>query len=64
MLRGEHFTDDGLRKIVAISASMSQGIKSSQILLSAFPDVVLVARPKVKNKKLHDPNWLAGFTFV
>ena len=56
MLRGEHFTDDGLRKIVAIRASMNQGIKSSQILLSAFPDVVPVARPKVKNKKLHDPN--------
>ena len=64
MLRGEHFTDDGLRKIVAIRASMNQGIKSSQILIAAFPYVVPVARPKLKNQKLHDPNWLAGFTSV
>ena len=56
MLRGEHFTDDVLRKIVGISASMNQGLKISQILIGAFPDVVHVARPKVKNKKLHDPN--------
>ena len=56
MLCGEHFTHDGLRKIVAIRASMNQGIKSSQILFAAFPDVVPVARPKVKNQKLHDPN--------
>ena len=52
MLRGEHFTDDGLRKIVGIRASMNKGLKSSQRLIAAFPDVVHVARPKVKNKKI------------
>ena len=56
MLRGEHFTDDGLRKIVGISASMNKDLKSSQRLIGGFTDVVHVVRPKVKNQKLHDPN--------
>ena len=56
MLRGEHFTYEGLRKIVGIRASMNKRIKSSQRLIAVFSDVVHVARPKVKNKKLHDPN--------
>ena len=28
----------------------------------AFPDVVTVERPLVIDKKIQDPNWLAGFT--
>ena len=31
-------------------------------LKSAFPDVVRVIRPLVKNKKISQPQWLAGFT--
>ena len=61
MQRGDHLTYEGLRKIVAIRASMNQGLKRSPKLVAAFPNVVPVIRPKVKNKKLHDPNWLAGF---
>ena len=60
MRRKEHLTEDGLRKIVAIRASMNLGL--SDVLKKAFPDVVSVTRPLVKNLKVQDPNWLAGFT--
>ena len=62
MLRGEHRTLEGLQKIVAIRASMNQGLKRSPKLLPAFPDVVPVPKPKVKNQtNQKDPFWLAGF---
>ena len=60
MNRKEHLTPEGLRKIVAIRASMNWGL--SEKLKSASPDVVPVVRPIVENKKVNDPNWLAGFT--
>ena len=56
----EHLTLQGLRKIVALRASMNLGL--SKKLLAAFPDVIQVTRPLVKNKKIQDPNWVAGFT--
>ena len=56
----EHLTKEGLRKIVAIRASMNLGL--SDKLTLAFPDVVPVVRPLVGNQKISDPNWLAGFT--
>ena len=51
MLRGEHLTIDGLKKIVAIRACMNLGL--SDELKKAFPtpDVVSVPRPLVKNQK-------------
>ena len=58
--RQEHLTDEGFIKIVAIKASMNQGLSDEFKL--AFPDVVPVSIPKVKNKKISDSNWLAGFT--
>jgi len=33
----------------------------SEKLKTAFPDVVLVARPIIKDQKIQNPNWLAGF---
>lgn len=56
----EHLTFQGLRKIVALKASMNLGL--SKKLLAAFPDVIPVTRLLVKNKKIQDPNWVAGFT--
>ena len=50
----------GLKKIIAIKASMNKGL--SKELKVAFPDIVPVKRPSVKNQKIMDPNWLAGFT--
>ena len=54
MRRKEHLTEEGLRKIVAIRASMNLGL--SDVLKKAFPDVVSVTRPLVKNLKVQDPN--------
>lgn len=56
----EHLTEAGLRKIVARKASMNNGL--SLALTSTFADVTPVNRPLVLNKKIKDPNWLAGFT--
>ena len=58
--RKEHLTLDGLRKIVAIRASMNRGL--SEKVKLAFPDVVPVVRPIVENPRIPDPNWIAGFT--
>ena len=55
----EHLTPEGLRKIVAIKASMNRGL--SDKLQLAFPDVVPSERPVVSNSTTLDPNWLAGF---
>lgn len=55
---------EGLRKIVAIRASMNWGLPSAieaapffQILFQFLP-----GRPSVLDCKIKDPNWLAGFT--
>ena len=60
MIRKEHLTEDGLRKIVAIKAAMNLGL--SEKLELAFPDLVPVGRPQVENSKIIDPQWLARFT--
>jgi hypothetical protein len=49
----EHLTEAGLRKIVAIKASMNNGL--SLALTSAFADVTPVNRPLVLDKKIKDP---------
>ena len=56
----EHLTPDGLRKIVALKASMNLGL--SEKLKMAFPDVVPAERPIVELPQTIDPNWLAGFS--
>lgn len=57
--RGEHITTEGLRKIVAIRASMNLGL--SEAIQKAFPDVNPLGRPDVKLPPVIDSNWLAGF---
>ena len=59
-IRKEHLTLEGLRQIIEIKAAMNLGL--SEKLQLAFPDVVAVERPLVIDKKISDPNWLAGFT--
>lgn len=44
--RKEHLTDSGLRKLVAIKASMNHGLSDEQT--SAFPEQLPVLRPHVK----------------
>lgn len=55
----KHLTLYDLHKIVAIKASMNNGLSCK--LQTAFPDVVPVTRLLVKNKKITDAYWLAGF---
>lgn len=72
MLNKEHLTDEGLRKIVAIKATLNRGLLSGSELDQAFPDILPVQRPSsdllcaprplVKNTLIQDPYWLAGFT--
>ena len=54
MSRGEHLTNKGIQKIVAIKASMNLGL--SEELKKAFPTVITVKRPLVEVPKTLDPN--------
>jgi len=60
MLNKKYLTEEGLEKFVAIKASMNLGL--SDQLKIAFPNISYIDRPLVQNKKIQDPNWLAGFT--
>lgn len=55
----EHLTFEGLRKIVAIKASINNGL--SEGLKAAFPDVIPVLRSHRENIMINSPQWLAGF---
>ena len=50
----EHLTIEGLRKIVAIKASMNLGL--SEELKKAFPDIIPFSRSLVKVPNTFDPN--------
>jgi hypothetical protein len=58
-LNKEYLTYQGLRKIVAIKATMNNGL--SERLKAAFPDLIPVLRPYKEDIKINDPQWLAGF---
>ena len=55
----EHLTMEGLRKILAIRASMNWGLTPE--LKAAFPSIIPVKRPGILGRKIPDSNWLAGF---
>ena len=55
----KHLTVEGLKQIVALKAKSNLGL--SEKLVSAFPDVVPVERPIVKDQRIKDPNWFSGF---
>lgn len=55
----EHLTIEGLRKFIAIRASMNKGL--SDKLKASFPDIVPVPRPLVEDCTIPHPFWLAGF---
>lgn len=60
MNKKQQFTMEGLNKIVAIKASMNNGL--SPELQAEFPNVIPVKRPLVLRQEIIDPHWLAGFT--
>lgn len=55
----EHLTTEGLQKLVAIKASMNNGL--SDELKAAFPNISPVTRPLVQNQEIIDPDWVVGF---
>jgi LAGLIDADG endonuclease len=57
----EHLTTEGLRKIVAIKASMNLGLSEELRTKAAFLGIVPIERPLIQNQKILDPYWLAGF---
>jgi len=50
----EHLTVEGLKKIIAIKASINKGLPDE--LKEAYPDVEPVARCNIANKEIPDPN--------
>lgn len=59
--RKEHLTIEGLKKIIAIKASMNKGL-SDELKAVFSPDLKPVERPHNLDCKIIDPNWLAGFS--
>lgn len=55
----EHLSLKGFKEIVSIRASMNLGLTDA--LNKAFPEVSPVPRPTVKDEKVINPDWLAGF---
>lgn len=57
----EHLTQEGLRNIVSIKASLNLGL--SDELKVAFPieHIIPISIPLIKNNKVQDNNWLGGF---
>lgn len=59
MLKKEHLTLEGLKKIVALKASLNLGLLDE--LKEVFPNIVPVKRAIV-DQKIRDSNWVASFT--
>lgn len=59
----QHFTFEGLEKIVSIKASVNWGLSDS--LKAAFPNILPMRSKKrvlFENPLIANPHWLAGFT--
>jgi hypothetical protein len=57
--RKEHLTQQGLEKLVSIKASMNNGLADE--LKAAFPEIIPVKTPQVKDKVILNPNLISGF---
>lgn len=60
LVNKEHLSQNGLEKILGIRSSLNLGLSPS--LKNRFPNIMPVARPKVENKNIPNPNWILGFT--
>jgi hypothetical protein len=60
LINKEHLTPEGLLKIIAIRASINNGLSES--LKEAFPGIIPVIRPNRNIISINNPQWLAGFT--
>ena len=54
--KGAHLTTHGLTDIISIKASMNKGLSDKLVA----PDISLVERPVLINKRVMNGNWLAG----
>ena len=65
ILNKEHLTEEGIRKIVAIKATLNKGLPSGSDLEKAFPGIIPAQRPwdpqGKENTLTIDPYWLGGF---
>jgi len=57
----EHLTIEGLKKLVAIKASMNRCNLPSNLKI-AFSDITHIQRPLIKDQEIKNPFWLSGFT--
>ena len=55
----EHFNLNGLSKIISIRAAMNKGL--SDKLKIAFPNIIPISRPLIKDQVIKNPYWLVGF---
>lgn len=55
----EHLNVNGLSKILSIKAAMNKGLSDS--LKIAFPNIIPMSRPSVRDQVIKDPYWLVGF---
>ena len=59
VLNKKHLNEEGLQEIINIRACLNLGL--SHVLKESFPNTTPVLRPLVNNKKIPDPQWVAGF---
>ena len=57
----EHLTPGGLKKLIAIKASMNKGLTDE--LKAAFPGTTPINKPNIETNLIHDPQWFVGFTY-
>jgi hypothetical protein len=63
MEKGRHLTIEGLNKIMSIKAVMNNSETSDSLNL-AFPNIELIVRSDIKDRKIKSLHWLAGFTYA
>ncbi|PQE31504.1 LAGLIDADG (mitochondrion) protein [Rutstroemia sp. NJR-2017a WRK4] len=55
----EHLTSEGLKKLIAIKASMNKGLTGE--LKALFPDITPMTKPEPETGLIIDPHWSVGF---
>ena len=61
MGQGKHLILEGLNQIVSIKASLNSEQLSDKLKLS-FPGLLPALKPEIKDRKIKNLHWLAGFT--
>jgi hypothetical protein len=56
----EHLNINGLKKIIAIKASINKGLNDE--LKAEFADTIPISKPQFEISDLIDPNWISGFS--